>query len=147
MGLRKFLPQAGQYCGIRVFLFGRVYTFDYRFLVLFFFRVSAAKSLRSGCGSCRNPPECRTHRFLAATPHVGQVTEDNWLGVSSFTSISFSSVALRFLDGHGAVCQERDDQCAVYLQPPVVANHALLLKIVHKFTYSRAGSTNHLRQR
>jgi hypothetical protein len=32
----------------------------------------------------RGAPESSTQRFPAATPHVGQGTEDNCLGVSSF---------------------------------------------------------------
>jgi hypothetical protein len=55
-------------------------------------------------------------------------------------------LGLRFLDGHRAIFQERDDLCAIYLQAPVVADQALLLELVHEFTYPRAGGTNHLRQ-
>jgi hypothetical protein len=73
MGLRKFLSQAGQYCGIRFFffLFAHVYTaFDFRFLILFFSRISAAMSFRSWCGSFPKPassqntllPGCETAR-------------------------------------------------------------------------------------
>ena len=145
MGLCKFLSQAGQYCGIRFFLFGHVYTFDYRFLVLLFSRASAAKSLRSGCGSLRKPPATRMHRFPAAAPHEGQATEDFCFRVSCFTFISRLRCSC-FLDGHRAIFQERGDQCAVYLQAPVVADQALLLELVHEFTYSWAGGTNHLRQ-
>jgi hypothetical protein len=49
---------------------------------------SIADNFRSTCASERRAPECSTQRFPAATPHVGQGTEDNCLGVSSlfFTS-------------------------------------------------------------
>jgi hypothetical protein len=51
-----------------------------------FFRsiASAAESFRSTCGSERRAPECSTQRFPAATPHVGQGTEDNCFAVRSF---------------------------------------------------------------
>jgi len=45
--------------------------------------LSAAESLRSTCGSERNPPECKRQRFPAGTPHAGQGTENNCLGVRS----------------------------------------------------------------
>jgi hypothetical protein len=45
---------------------------------------SAAVNFRSACGFERGAPESSTQRFPAATPHVGQGTEDNCLGVSSF---------------------------------------------------------------
>jgi hypothetical protein len=51
-------------------------------VIHFFSRDSAAASLRSMCGSERGPPECRTQRSPTPTPQVGQVTEDNCLGVS-----------------------------------------------------------------
>jgi len=53
---------------------------------------------------------------------------------------------LRFLDGHRAIFQERDDQVAVYLQTPVLADQPLPLELVHEFTYPWAGSAYHLRQ-
>ena len=56
-------------------------------------------------------------------------------------------VGLRFVDGHRAILQERGDECAIYLQPPVVVDQALPLKLVHEFTYPRARGTHHLRQR
>jgi hypothetical protein len=49
-----------------------------------FFVASTAENFRSTCGSDRGAPECSTHRSPAATPHVGQGTEDSCLGVSSF---------------------------------------------------------------
>src|ERR1700674_5958431 len=48
---------------------------------------SAAATFRSTCGSERRAPECSTQRSPAATPHVGQGTEDNCSGVSSFLFI------------------------------------------------------------
>jgi hypothetical protein len=45
---------------------------------------SEAANVRSTCGFERRAPESSTQRFPAATPHVGQGTEDNCLGVSSF---------------------------------------------------------------
>src|SRR5579864_5317824 len=53
---------------------------------------------------------------------------------------------LRFLDRHRTIFQERDDLCVMYLQAPVVADHTLLLELVHEFTYPWAGGTDHLRQ-
>jgi hypothetical protein len=121
-------------------------TFDYRVLVSFFSPASAAMSFRAVCGSFRKPPATRMHRFPAAIPHVGQATEDCCFRVSCFTFISFLRSSC-FLDGHGAILQELDDQCVIDLQAPVVADQALLLKIVHEFAYSCAGGTNHLRKR
>src|SRR5882762_9456130 len=45
---------------------------------------SAAESFRSTCDSERSAPECSRQRFPAGTPHVGQGTEDNCVGVRSF---------------------------------------------------------------
>src|ERR1700687_3978682 len=45
---------------------------------------SAAANFLSTCGSKRGAPECSTQRSPAATPHVGQGTEHNCSGVSSF---------------------------------------------------------------
>jgi hypothetical protein len=54
---------------------------------------------------------------------------------------------LRFRDnGHGPTLQKATDKRAIYLQAAVVLDKALLLKRAHKFTYPRAGSTNHLRE-
>ena len=39
--------------------------------------VSAAESLRSTCDSERSAPECSRQRFPAATPHLGQGTEES----------------------------------------------------------------------
>ena len=49
-------------------------------------------------------------------------------------------------NGHGSTLQEAGDKCAIYLQAAVVADEALLLERIHKFTYPCAGGTNHLRQ-
>src|SRR2546422_609116 len=54
---------------------------------LFVSMASAAESLRSICNSERSAPECRRQRCPAATPHVGQGTEDNCAGVRSFILI------------------------------------------------------------
>jgi hypothetical protein len=51
---------------------------------LFASMASAAESFRSICNSERGAPECSKQRFPAATPQVGQGTEDNWVGVRSF---------------------------------------------------------------
>jgi hypothetical protein len=51
--------------------------------ILFVSIASAADSFRSTCGPERGAPECSTQRFPAGTPHVGQGTEDNCLGVRS----------------------------------------------------------------
>jgi hypothetical protein len=48
---------------------------------------SAAESFRSTCDSERSAPECSRQRFPAGTPHVGQGTEDNCVGVRSFMRI------------------------------------------------------------
>jgi hypothetical protein len=45
---------------------------------------SAAANFLSTCGSERGAPECSTQPSPAATPHVGQGTEDTCSGVSSF---------------------------------------------------------------
>jgi len=45
---------------------------------------SIAANFRSTCGSERGAPDCSTQLSPAATPHVGQGTEDNCSGVSSF---------------------------------------------------------------
>jgi hypothetical protein len=45
---------------------------------------SAAASFRSTCDSVRGPPESNTQLCPAATPHVGQGTDSNCSGVSSF---------------------------------------------------------------
>src|ERR1700687_1740343 len=52
--------------------------------IFFFSMASAAESFRSTCDSERSPPECSKQRSPAATPHVGQGTEENCSGVSSF---------------------------------------------------------------
>src|SRR3981189_304841 len=51
---------------------------------LFVSMASAADSFRSMCNSERSAPECSKQRCPAATPHVGQGTEDNCAGVRSF---------------------------------------------------------------
>jgi len=48
---------------------------------------SAAESFRSICNSERSAPECSRQRCPAATPQVGQGTEDNCAGVRSFILI------------------------------------------------------------
>src|SRR5208282_4247241 len=48
---------------------------------------SIAANIRSTCGSERRAPEYSTQRFPAAAPQVGQGTETNCLGVSSFLFI------------------------------------------------------------
>lgn len=50
-------------------------------------------------------------------------------------------------NGHGPIFQKGADQFAVYLQAAVVLDKAFLLEPIHKFTYPRAGGTNHLRER
>src|SRR5271168_3205604 len=45
---------------------------------------SIAASFLSTCGSERGPPECSTQRSPTPTPQVGQGTDDNCSGVSSF---------------------------------------------------------------
>jgi hypothetical protein len=122
---------------------------SYHFLFALFSTYSAAAAFRFGCGSFRGPPAPRTHRFPAATPQVGQATEDTCFRVSCFVFNSCLrcsvSAGLRFLDGHRAIFQKRDDQFAIYLQAAVVADQALPLELVHEFTYSWAGGSNHLR--
>ena len=54
---------------------------------LFVSMASAAESFRSICNSERSAPECRRQRCPAATPQVGQGTEDNCAGVRSFILI------------------------------------------------------------
>lgn len=58
------------------------------FLALFFSTASAAAAFQSPCGPFRGPPAARTHGFPAATPHVGQATEDCCLSVGCFVFIS-----------------------------------------------------------
>src|SRR5713226_3719459 len=55
--------------------------------ILFVSIASAADSFRSTWGLERGAPECSTQRFPAGTPHVGQGTEDNCLGVRSLIFI------------------------------------------------------------
>jgi hypothetical protein len=43
-----------------------------------------AANLRSTCGAERGAPECSSQRSPTAAPHVGHVTPDICLGVSSF---------------------------------------------------------------
>jgi len=50
---------------------------------LFASMASAAESFRSMCGSGRSPSECNKQRSPAATPHVGQGTEEACSGVRS----------------------------------------------------------------
>jgi hypothetical protein len=63
--------------------------FNYRGLRRIFFvsMASAAQSLLSMCDSERSPPECSKQVSPAATPHVGQGTEENCFGVISFILI------------------------------------------------------------
>jgi hypothetical protein len=49
-------------------------------------------------------------------------------------------------NGHGPILQKGADKCAIYLQAAVVADEALFLERIHKFTYPCAGGTNHLRE-
>jgi hypothetical protein len=64
-----------------------------------------------------------------------------------FESRLLAHLGLRFSsNGHGSTLQETRDQHAIYLQAAVVANEALLLELMHKFTYPGAGGTNHFRQ-
>jgi hypothetical protein len=146
-----------------IFFFWALSREPYR-LVLFVSTASVAAFFRNGCGSFRRPPATRTHRFPTPTPHVGQATEYFSFAVSCFILIVASVVleccgsavvvpkagaiplCLRFLDGHRAIFQERDDQFTIYLQASVVADQALPLEFVHEFTYPWAGGTNHLRQ-
>ncbi len=51
---------------------------------LFASRASAAASFRSTCGSERGAPECSMQRSPAATPHVGQGTDDKLFGREFF---------------------------------------------------------------
>ena len=51
---------------------------------LFVSMASAAESFRSICNSERSAPEWSRQRCPAATPQVGQGTEDNCVGVRSF---------------------------------------------------------------
>lgn len=153
-----------QYSFLRAALYTEARVFNCRFLIPFISTALAAKSFRFPCGSFRAPPATRMHRFPTATPHVGQRTDDICLRVSFFVFISrvccsralhFSGrgvenrihvPTLRFLDGHGSVLQELDEQCLVYLQASVVADQALPFEIVHELTYSCSGGANHLRQ-
>jgi hypothetical protein len=52
--------------------------------ILFVSIASATESFRSRCGSVRSRPECSKQRFPAGTPHVGQGTASNSLGVRPF---------------------------------------------------------------
>ncbi len=56
---------------------------DFAFLSV----ASIAANFRATCGPERRPPECSMQPSPAATPHVGQDTEDNCLGESSFIFI------------------------------------------------------------
>jgi hypothetical protein len=55
--------------------------------ILFVSIASAAENFLSTCGLERGAPQCSAQPLPAATPHVGQATEDNCLGVSSFLFI------------------------------------------------------------
>jgi len=53
-----------------------------------------------------------------------------------FESRLLAHLGLRFIgNGHGSTLQEIRDQRAIYLQAAVVANEALLLELMHEFTY------------
>src|SRR6266446_5875600 len=51
--------------------------------ILFASIASAAENFRSTCGSERGAPECSKQGSPGATPHVGQVTENNCFAVRS----------------------------------------------------------------
>jgi hypothetical protein len=99
-----------------------------------------------------------SHFSPGAPPQVGQRTASTCFGLSSFvtqtsTYQSWSTRTVPPLDGlrppdngHGPILQKGADKCAIYLQTAVVADEALLLERIHKFTYPRAGGTNHLRE-
>src|ERR1700732_2219812 len=90
-------------------------------------------------------------------PQVGQRTASTGFGLNSFVhkppptklvnQDSALLVGLRPPDnGHGAILQKGADKCAIYLQTAVVADEALFLERIHKFTSPRAGGTHHLRE-
>jgi hypothetical protein len=60
--------------------------FNYRVLrgIFFVSMASVAESFRSVCDSWRSAPEYSKQGSPAATPHVGQGTEENCFGVISF---------------------------------------------------------------
>ena len=80
---------------------------------------------------------------LARPRATSRATDSLYLSESRF----LAHLGLLFRDnGHRSTLQERDDQCAIYLQTTVVADEALLPEPSHKMTYPRSGRTNHLRQ-
>ena len=104
------LFQAGQDCGTRFFfLFFRHVNmaFDYRFLILFLSSASATMKFRLGCGSFRKPPAERMHGFPAATPQVGQATEDCCSRVGLIFILSLRCTAV-VAPKDGAKCEVYD---------------------------------------
>src|SRR5882762_7860430 len=86
---------------------------------------SAAESFRSTCDSERSAPECSRQRFPAGTPHVGQGTEDNCVGVRSFIRIRVACYrtgwkAIQFGTLSGKIADE-----GLFRQPPVRADEGL----------------------
>jgi hypothetical protein len=103
-----------------------------------------------------------SHFCPGAAPQVGQRMASTSFGLSPFFITNLACTTggqfetsfwkplwpgLRFRgDGHRPTLQEGDDRCAIYLQAAVVVDEALLLELIHKFTYPSAGGTNHLRE-
>jgi hypothetical protein len=131
---------------------------------------STAASFLSTCGSARRPPECSTQRSPIPTPQVGQGTDDNCSGVSSFfftrtecKNACRKTVQLGTLfelvaapvgaEGLGTVSGStnragrrlggncRCGSCRSWLY------EAHLAEFVHKKIDSRAGGADHLRKR
>src|SRR6266404_9073610 len=105
---------------------------------------SAAESLRSTCGSVRGEPECSKQRSPAATPHVGQGTDDNCSGVSSlmriqrgydkigwktvrFGTVSGTEPTIRFrraLDNLSGIAHKFHTKSAIHLSATTVFHQA-----------------------
>src|SRR5882672_7530289 len=105
---------------------------------------STAESLRSTCGSVRGEPECSKQRSPAATPQVGQGTDDNCSGVRSliririeydkidwktvrFGTVSGTGPTIRFpraLDNLSGIAHKFHMKPAIHLSATTVLNQA-----------------------
>ena len=98
--------------------------------ILFVSIASAAESFRSTCGFERGAPESSTQRFPEATPHVGQGTEDNCLGVSSLIFIrkEYGSTRPRY-------CAILNNVSNIPALPPAVSGNIAGVVIRRRFVF------------
>jgi hypothetical protein len=118
-----------------------------------------ASNFRSTCGPERGAPENSTQRFPAAAPHVGQGTEDDCLGVSSFFFILTEYLTLgretvqcwtllhKSLLARGGgifsvwhevnlIVQDDTEERRIYVEPAVVLDEAQFSEFVHEKIYA-----------